>query len=203
MKIIAIARNYQDHAKELNNETPTEPVLFLMPETAALRPGYDFYHPDFSKEIHHEIELVIKINREGKNIEPKFAHKYYNEIGLGLDFTARDLQNKLKNNGLPWSIAKGFNHSAPISSFVSKENYENLQNLNIELVKNTELVQKGNTSDMIFNIDEIISYASKFFLLKKGDLIFTGTPAGVSKINIGDKLEGFLNGQKLLDVNIK
>ncbi len=203
MKIIAIARNYKDHAKELDNEVPTEPILFLKPDTAILRPGYDFYHPDFSKNIHHEIELVIKINRVGMNITEKFAHKYYSEIGLGLDFTARDLQTALKDKGLPWSIAKGFNHSAPISEFISKDRFENLQDLDIELKTNGETVQIGNTQDMMFGIDQIISYASQFFQLKKGDLIFTGTPAGVSKINVGDKLEGFLNGEKLLDVKIK
>jgi len=203
MKIIAIARNYKDHAKELDNEVPTEPILFVKPDNAILRPGYDFYHPDFSNNIDHEVELIVKINRVGMNIEEKFAHKYYSEIGLGLDFTARDLQTKLKNKGLPWSIAKGFNHSAPISEFISKDQYEDLQDLNIELKNNGETVQIGNTKDMIFNINQIISYASKYFQLKKGDLIFTGTPAGVSKINIGDKLEGYLNGEKLLDVKIK
>ena len=203
MKIIAIARNYKDHAKELDNEVPNEPILFLKPDTAILRPGHDFFHPDFTKNIHHEIELVIKINRVGMNIAEKFAHKYYAEIGLGLDFTARDLQNELKNKGLPWSIAKGFNHSAPISEFISKNRFENLQNLDLELKNNGNTVQTGNTKDMMFNIDQIISYASKYFQLKKGDLIFTGTPAGVSKINIGDQLEGYLNGEKLLDVKIK
>jgi 2-keto-4-pentenoate hydratase/2-oxohepta-3-ene-1,7-dioic acid hydratase in catechol pathway len=203
MKIIAIARNYKDHAKELDNEVPTEPILFLKPDTAILRPGYDFYHPDFSKNIHHEIELIVKINRVGMNITEKFAPKYYDEIGLGLDFTARDLQTELKNKGLPWSIAKGFNHSAPISTFINKDQFEDLQNLDIELKTNGKTVQIGNTKDMMFGINQIVSYASRFFQLKKGDLIFTGTPAGVAKINIGDKLEGYLNGEKLLDVNIK
>lgn len=202
MKIIAIGRNYAAHIAELNNEKPSQPVVFMKPDTALLRNNAPFYYPEFSKDIHFEVEVLIKINREGKYIDQKFAHKYYEEIGIGIDFTARDLQSKCKEKGLPWEIAKAFNGSAPISEFVSKEGHD-LSNLNFSLKQNGELKQQGNTSLMLFPFDEIVAYVSKFFTLKKGDIIFTGTPAGVGPIAIGDKLEAFIEEEKLLEVEIK
>ncbi|MBN2664153.1 MAG: fumarylacetoacetate hydrolase family protein [Bacteroidales bacterium] len=203
MKIFCIGRNYLNHAKELNNSVPTEPVVFLKPDTALLRNNDPFYLPDFSDEIHHEIELVVKINKVGKHIAKEFAHRYYNEIGLGVDFTARDLQAKLKEKGLPWEKAKAFDFSAPISTnFINKEDLE-LENLNFSLEINNKIVQNGNTADMIFKIDELIEHISKFFTLKIGDLIYTGTPAGVGKIEIGDHLQGFINEKIMLDFLIK
>ncbi len=203
MKIIAIGRNYTEHAKELNNPVPDSPVLFLKPDTAILRGNKPFYHPDFSNDIHHEIEVVLKINKEGKFIKEKFAHKYYEEIGLGIDFTARDLQAAQKAKGLPWEISKAFDFSAPISEFISKEEFADLQNIDFKLFINDVLKQEGNTGDMLFNFGQIIAYASQFFTLKKGDLIFTGTPAGVSKIQIGDRLKGYLAQKELLNFEIK
>lgn len=202
MKIIAIGRNYAAHIAELNNEKPSQPVVFMKPDTAILRNNAPFYYPEFSKDIHFEVEVLIKINREGKYIDQKFAHKYYEEIGIGIDFTARDLQSKCKEKGLPWEIAKAFNGSAPISEFVSKEGHD-LSNLNFSLKQNGELKQQGNTSLMLFPFDEIVAYVSKYFTLKKGDIIFTGTPAGVGPIAIGDKLEAFIEEEKLLEVEIK
>ncbi len=202
MKIIAVGRNYPAHAQELNNQIPEFPVLFLKPDTAILKSNQPFYHPDFSTNIHYEVELVVKISKEGKYIQKKFAHKYYEEIGLGIDFTARDLQNKLKEQSLPWEIAKSFDNSAPISSFLSVSELD-ISNLNFSLYVNNELKQKGNSAQMLFTIETIIEYASQFFTLKKGDLIYTGTPAGVGKINIGDHLTGFIENDKLLDFYIK
>ena len=202
MKIIAIGRNYAAHIAELNNEKPSQPVVFMKPDTAILRNNAPFYYPDFSKDIHFEVEILIKINREGKYIDQKFAHKYYEEIGIGVDFTARDLQTKCKEKGLPWEIAKAFNGSAPISEFISKEG-KDLGNLNFSLKQNGELKQQGNTSLMLFPFDEIVAYVSQYFTLKKGDIIFTGTPAGVGPIAIGDKLEAFIEEEKLLEVEIK
>lgn len=202
MKILAVGRNYLEHIKELGNQTPDEPVIFLKPETAVLRNNEPFYYPDFSKDIHHELEIVLKISKPGKNIEEKFAHKYYEEIGLGIDFTARDLQSKLKAKGLPWDLAKGFNDSAPISEFLSKENYD-LQNLNFELEVNGELRQAGNTSLMIYSFDSLVSFVSRYFTLKTGDLIFTGTPEGVGPVQPGDRLKGSLEGRVLLDFEVK
>ena len=202
MKIIAIGRNYAAHIAELNNEKPSQPVVFMKPDTAILRNNAPFYYPDFSKDIHFEVEILIKINREGKYIDQKFAHKYYEEIGIGVDFTARDLQTKCKEKGLPWEIAKAFNGSAPISEFISKEG-KDLVNLNFSLKQNGELKQQGNTSLMLFPFDEIVAYVSQYFTLKKGDIIFTGTPAGVGPITIGDKLEAFIEEEKLLEVEIK
>lgn len=202
MKIIAIGRNYAAHIAELNNEKPSQPVVFMKPDTAILRNNSPFYYPEFSKDIHFEVEVLIKINREGKYIDQKFAHKYYEEIGIGIDFTARDLQSKCKEKGLPWEIAKAFNGSAPISEFVSKESHD-LSNLNFSLKQNGELKQQGNTSLMLFPFDEIVAYVSQYFTLKKGDIIFTGTPAGVGPIAIGDKLEAFIEEEKLLEVEIK
>lgn len=202
MKIIAVGRNYVAHIKELENDVPTEPVIFTKPETAILRNNEPFYYPSISNSVHHEIEIVLKINKVGKNIEEKFAHKYYDEIGLGIDFTARDVQSRLKEKGLPWDLAKGFNGSAPVSSFFSKTNY-NLSDLNFELKVNDQIRQSGNTSLMIYSFDYIISFISKYFTLKTGDLIFTGTPAGVSEVKIGDRLQGSLEGEVLLDFEVK
>lgn len=202
MKVIGIGRNYVAHAKELGNEVPKEPLVFFKPDTALLQKNDPFYFPSFTKEIDHEIEIVIRISREGKNIEPKFAHKYYDQLALGVDFTARDLQNEARKNGLPWALAKGFNHSAPISKLQPTANY-NLKDLNFKLNINGNTVQEGNTKQMLFDFDEIIAYVSKFIFLKKGDLIFTGTPKGVGTIKIGDRLEGFIEDQKLLDFEIK
>ncbi len=202
MKILAVGRNYLEHIKELGNQTPEEPVIFSKPETAILRNNEAFYYPDFSNDVHHELEIVLKISKMGKNIEEKFAHKYYDEIGLGIDFTARDIQSRLKAKGLPWDLAKGFNGSAPISEFVSKEDYD-LKNLNFELEVNGELKQKGNTSLMIYSFDYLISFVSKYFTLKTGDLIFTGTPAGVSPVKVGDRLVASLEGKRMLDFEVK
>jgi acylpyruvate hydrolase len=203
MKIIAIGRNYAEHAKELNNPVPEAPVLFLKPDTAVLKDNKPFYHPAFSQDIHHEIEVVIKICKEGKFIQEKFADKYYEEIGLGVDFTARDIQANQKSKGLPWEIAKAFDHSAPISSFIPKIDFEDINNLEFSLTINNDYKQKGNTKDMIFNFNQLISYASQFFTLKKGDLIFTGTPSGVGRVNIGDQVKGFLNQKELLNFQVK
>ncbi|MFC5283854.1 fumarylacetoacetate hydrolase family protein [Pedobacter alpinus] len=203
MKIIAIGRNYSEHAKELNNPVPEKPVLFLKPDTAVLKGNKPFYHPNFSNDIHHEIEIVLKICKEGKFIAEKFADKYFEEIGLGIDFTARDLQAQQKEKGLPWEIAKAFDNSAPISEFIAKTELGDLNSLDFNLLINDKVKQTGNSSQMLFNFNQIISYASQFFTLKKGDLIFTGTPAGVSKVNIGDQLKGYLNQKELLNFEIK
>jgi 2-keto-4-pentenoate hydratase/2-oxohepta-3-ene-1,7-dioic acid hydratase in catechol pathway len=203
MKIIAIGRNYQEHAKELNNPIPTEPVVFLKPDTALLKEGKAFYHPDFSNDIHYEVELIIKIGKEGKHITSKFARNYIEAIGLGIDFTARDLQQKCKEKGLPWEIAKAFDHSAPIGEFIPVNEIADLNAIQFSLKQNQLVVQNGNSADMIFSFDDIISYVSQRFTLKKGDLIFTGTPAGVGKINIGDLLEGYISDRKMLSVPVK
>lgn len=202
MKILAVGRNYLEHIKELGNQTPEEPVIFSKPETAVLRNNEPFYYPDFSQDVHHELEIVLKISKPGKNIEEKFAHKYYDEIGLGIDFTARDLQSKLKAKGLPWDLAKGFNDSAPVSEFVKKENYD-LKNLNFNLDINGERKQTGNTSLMIYSFDYLVAFVSRYFTLKTGDLIFTGTPAGVGPVKPGDRLTGRLEDRVLLDFEVK
>lgn len=203
MKIICIGRNYINHAKELKNAVPTEPVFFMKPETALLRNNDSFYLPDFSNEIHHEVELVIKINKVGKHIEKEFANRYYEEIGLGIDFTARDLQSELKKKGLPWEKAKAFDYSAPISAtFIKKEDLI-LNNIDFTLSINDKVIQQGNSSDMIFDFDDIISYVSKFVTLKIGDLIYTGTPAGVGKVKIGDRLQASINQNLILDFYVK
>lgn len=202
MKILAIGRNYVEHIKELNNERPDEPVVFTKPDSALLRNNDPFYYPDYSSDIHHEVELVIKISKVGFNIEQKFAHKYYEEFAIGIDFTARDLQTIAKQKGLPWDLAKGFNGSAPISPFRSKEGYD-LNNLDFSLKIDEELVQEGNTSHMMFDIDYIISYVSKFFTLKKGDLIYTGTPKGVGPVKIGNRLTAFLGDEKVMEFDVK
>lgn len=202
MKILAVGRNYLEHIKELGNQTPEEPVIFSKPETAILRNNEAFYYPDFSQDVHHELEIVLKISKMGKNIEEKFAHKYYEEIGLGIDFTARDIQARLKAKGLPWDLAKGFNGSAPVSEFIKKEQFD-LKNLNFDLSVNGELRQQGNTSLMIYSFDYLIAFVSQYFTLKTGDLIFTGTPAGVAPVKAGDRLLGRLEGQTLLNFEVK
>lgn len=201
MKIICIGRNYTEHISELNNEKPDEPVVFMKPDTALLKES-DFYIPDFSQDVHHEIEVVVKISRVGKYIEPKFAHKYYNEISVGIDFTARDLQSKLKEKGLPWEKAKAFDGSAVVGNFISVEGLDT-NNLDLELLKNGTSQQKGNTNQMMWNVNELIAYVSQYFTLKTGDLIFTGTPSGVSKVETNDVLEGFLEGKQLFKINIR
>lgn len=203
MKIIAIGRNYVEHINELQNEQPSDPVVFLKPDTALLKNNMPFYHPPFSDNIHHEVELVLKISKEGKYIKKEFAHRYFEEIGIGIDFTARDIQQQCKEKGLPWEIAKAFNGSAPIGSFQSVADFKDLSDINFHLDVNGQLRQKGNTSLMLFNFGVIIEYVSQFFTLKKGDLIFTGTPAGVGKVNIGDKLEAYIENKKMLNFEIK
>lgn len=204
MKIICIGRNYAEHAKELKNEIPTEPVFFLKPETALIPNNHPFIYPDFTKDLHYEVELVLRINKLGKSIAEKHASKYYDEIGIGIDFTARDLQQIQKNKGLPWEIAKAFDHSAPVSQqFLSKSEFADVNNINFHLDINGKTVQQGNTSDLLFSFDKLIAYVSQFCTLKIGDLIFTGTPAGVGPVQIGDKLECFIEEKKLLEFDIK
>lgn len=202
MKIFCVGRNYSEHAKELGNAVPESPVIFSKPDTALLKNGEPFYHPDFSNDIHHEVELVIKISKMGKKIQPKFARNYFSEIGLGIDFTARDTQAKLKEKGLPWELAKAFDGSAPLGNFINIEGKE-LDNINFSLKKNGAIVQQGNTSHMIFSFEDIVSFVSQYFTLKVGDLIYTGTPAGVSKVNIGDTLEGYIEQELMLTCEVK
>ncbi len=204
MKIICIGRNYALHAKEMNSDVPTEPVFFMKPDTAILPKRTAFYIPEFTNDLHHEIEVVLKICKVGKHIGIKHAHTYYDQIGLGIDFTARDIQQKCKEKGLPWEIAKSFDNSAPISEqFIPVSEIKDINNISFSLLNNGVKVQEGNTSDLLFSFDEVISYVSKFITLKIGDLIFTGTPAGVAQVKIGDHLEGFLEGEKMIDLNIK
>ena len=203
MKIICIGRNYTKHIEELLNERPDEPVVFMKPDSAVLLKQHPFVIPEFSEDIHHELEVIVKINKVGKYIEPKFAHKYYDEIGVGIDFTARDLQQKLKDKGLPWEKAKAFDGSAVIGDFVSKRDFKSTDNLNFEMTNNGVTVQKGNTSFMLWKIDELIAYVSQFFTLKIGDIIFTGTPEGVAVVSPEDVLEGFLEGNKLFRIQVK
>jgi acylpyruvate hydrolase len=204
MRIFAIGRNYVEHIQELNNERPDEPVIFTKPDTAILRNNAPFYHPSFSNDVHHEVELVLRICKEGKNIEEQFASRYYDAIGVGIDFTARDLQQKAKDKGLPWDIAKGFNGSAPISdTFITVEKFADVKNINFKLEVNGNLRQQGNTSLMLFPFDYIISYLSKFFTLKTGDLIFTGTPKGVAAVKPGDTLSAYIENEKLLEFQVK
>ena len=203
MKIICIGRNYIDHAKELNNPVPEHPVFFMKPETALLLKNRPFYYPDFSSAIHYEVELVIKIQRNGKHIPKRFARKYYHEVALGIDFTARDLQAEAKKKGLPWEIAKAFDGAAPLSPFVPLDSLQNKENIAFTLRKNGAIVQQGYSADMIFSIPQIIAYVSRFVSLKMGDIIFTGTPAGVGEIAIGDTLEAYLEDKKMLQVEIK
>ena len=203
MKILAIGRNYADHIAELKNEVPDEPVIFFKPDTAILKNNEPFYYPEFTSDVHYEAELILRIGREGKNIDKKFAHKYYDAIGLGIDFTARDLQAKAKAKGLPWTLAKGFNGSAPVSEFLALQQFSDLHNINFRLDVNGETRQKGNSNMMLNSFDDIIAYISRFITLKKGDIIFTGTPEGVGPIKIGDRLEGYVEDKKLLDFEIK
>ena len=203
MKIIAVGRNYRDHAAELNNPVPTTPLIFFKPDTAVLRNNKDFYYPEFSKDIHYECELVIRISREGKYIQEEFVHTYIDGIGLGIDFTARDIQAECKKKGLPWTLAKGFNHSAPVSEFLPPAGFLDLQNLTFNCKINGELRQEGHTKDMIFNIPYLISYISKFITIKKGDLIFTGTPAGVGPVAVNDHIEAWLGPKKMLDFHVR
>ncbi|NRF39793.1 fumarylacetoacetate hydrolase family protein [Pedobacter foliorum] len=203
MKIIAIGRNYAAHVKELNNPIPQSPVIFLKPDTAVLKDNKPFYIPEFSSDIHYELEVVLKICKEGKHISEKFAPNYYEEMGLGIDFTARDIQTLHKEKGLPWELAKAFDNSAVISTFVPKSQFKDVYNLEFELKINNENRQTGNTKDMLFPFERIISFVSQYITLKKGDLIFTGTPEGVGKVNPGDKLEAWLSGQQLLNFDIK
>jgi len=203
MKIICVGRNYSEHAKELNNDVPTEPVIFMKGQNALLPHGKPFYYPEFTDDLQYECELVYKISKNGKHVQAKFAHNYYEEITLGIDFTARDLQRKQQQKGLPWEIAKAFDNAAAIGEFVPVTPGMKVNEINFQLKHNTNLVQDGHTKDMIFPIDKIIEYASKFFTLNIGDLIFTGTPAGVGSTAIGDVLEGYLGSSKLLEVHIK
>ncbi|QEC78133.1 fumarylacetoacetate hydrolase family protein [Mucilaginibacter ginsenosidivorax] len=203
MKIIAIGRNYAEHAKELNNPVPTVPVIFMKPDTALLKDNKPFYHPDFSEDIHHEIELVLKVSKEGKHIGEKFAAGYYDEIGLGVDFTARDIQSRHKEKGLPWELAKAFDGSAPISNFVPKATFADIYNINFKLDINGETRQQGNTNMLLFSFESIIAFVSRYITLKKGDLIFTGTPAGVGRVKVGDRLEGYIGDEKMLDFWVK
>lgn len=203
MKIICIGRNYIDHARELNNDVPENPVFFMKPDSALVIRNRPFFYPEFSKDVHHELELVIRIQRLGRSIPENFAYRYYSELALGVDFTARDLQSEMKKKGLPWEIAKGFDYSAPVSEFLPLSDYEDISDINFHLDLNGKTVQKGNSRDMIFTFDQIISYVSRFMTLKTGDLIFTGTPAGVGPVKINDRIECFLGEKKMMDFFVK
>ncbi|MGJ8550819.1 fumarylacetoacetate hydrolase family protein [Winogradskyella wichelsiae] len=203
MKLICIGRNYTDHIKELENEKPADPVIFLKPDTAILLKKQPFFIPDFSDEVHHEVEVLVKINKVGKHIDKKFAHKYYDDIGLGIDFTARDLQSQLKEKGLPWEKAKAFDGAAVIGKWLPKTKFQNIDKINFSLKKNETVVQQGNTELMLWKIDEIIEYVSKYFTLKIGDVIFTGTPAGVAKVFAEDQLKGYLEDEEMFSIKIK
>ena len=203
MKIICIGRNYIDHIKELSNQKPMNPVVFLKPDSAVIAKNQNFIIPSFSNEIHHEVELVIKINKVGKHIDKSFSHKYYDEIGLGIDFTARDIQSNLKEKGHPWEKSKAFDSSCMVGNFLKKEKLEDISKIEFSLIKNNELVQSGCSNDMLWKIDELISYVSQYFTLKIGDLIFTGTPSGVSKVESGDILEGYISSIKMFTLKVK
>lgn len=203
MKIFAIGQNYVEHNKELSSPNPTVPVVFMKPDTAALRNNKPFFIPDFTQELHYETELIFKFNRIGKNIDAKFAHRYYTEIGLGVDFTARDLQRKLKAEGKPWEVCKAFDNSAVIGNFLPAEELGDVQKIEFRLDLNGKTVQKGNSADMIFPVNELISYVSRFFTIKIGDILFTGTPVGVGKVAIGDRLEGYIFDKKMFDFYVK
>jgi len=203
MKIICVGRNYADHINELDNKKPKNPVLFLKPQTAIINKGQPFFIPSFSNEVHYELELIIKVNRLGKFIQKKFSHKYYDEIGLGIDFTARDVQLELKNKGLPWEKAKAFDGSCLIGDWKNKNDFDNIDNIDFRLIKNDEIVQNSNTNLMLWKVDELIEYISKFFTLKIGDIIFTGTPSGVGKVQLNDNLKGYIGDNELLSINIK
>jgi len=203
MKIFAIGQNYSEHNKELNSAHPTEPVVFMKPDSALLKNNKPFFIPDFTQELHYEAELIIKFNRLGKNIDSKFSDRYYAEIGLGIDFTARDLQRKLKSEGKPWEISKAFDNSAVIGNFLPVSELGNVQNISFRLDLNGKTVQQGNSADMIFPVNELIAYVSRFFTIKIGDILFTGTPVGVGKVAIGDRLEGYIFDKKMFDFYIK
>jgi acylpyruvate hydrolase len=203
MKIICIGRNYNDHVKELKNELPENPMFFIKPDTALLRNNNPFFIPDFSKEIHYEVEIILKINRLGKTIQPKFAHRYFESIGIGIDFTARDIQKQCIEKGMPWEIAKAFDYSAAISKFLPKSNFKNLDKIHFRLDINGKTVQLGNTADMIFSFDDIISYVSRFITFRTGDLIFSGTPSGVGPVKMGDRLQAYIEDNLMLDFLIK
>ena len=203
MKLICIGRNYTQHIEELKNEKPTDPVIFLKPDTAILVKKQPFFIPDFSNDVHHEVEILVKINRVGKYIDKKFAHKYYNEIGLGIDFTARDLQSKLKEKGLPWEKAKAFDGAAVIGNWIHVKEIADVNAIAFSLKKNDKIVQNGNTSHMLWKIDELIEYVSKYFTLKIGDIIFTGTPSGVGKVFANDKLKGFIENKEMFSITVK
>lgn len=203
MKIICIGRNYADHVKELDNAKPTDPVIFLKPDTAILLKKQPFFIPEFSSDVHHEVELLVRINRVGKHIDKKFAYKYYDEIGLGIDFTARDLQKELKENGLPWEKAKAFDGSAVIGNFIDKEQFTDINNIEFSLKKNGKTVQNGNSMLMMWKIDALIEYISKYFTLKIGDIIFTGTPAGVGSVKAGDVLTGYIGKTEMFSIKVK
>ena len=203
MKIICIGRNYAEHIKELENERPTDPVIFLKPDTSILLKKQPFFIPDFSNDVHYEVEILVKINRIGKHIDKKFAHKYYDEVGLGIDFTARDLQGKLKEKGLPWEKAKAFDGSAVIGKWLPVSNFNDVNTIEFSLKKNENIVQLGNTSHMLWKIDELIEYVSKYFTLKIGDIIFTGTPSGVGSVKLNDKLKGFIGTQEMFSITVK
>lgn len=203
MKIICIGRNYANHIEELKNERPDEPVVFLKPDSSILLKQHPFVIPEFSNDVHHEIELLVKINKVGKYIDAKFAASYYDEIGLGIDFTARDLQSKLKEKGLPWEKAKSFDGASVISNFVSKDQFSDVNSIHFELKKNGQSVQIGNSSLMLWKIDELIAHVSQYFTLKKGDILFTGTPEGVSAVQPNDVLEGFLENNRMFRIQVK
>lgn len=203
MKLICIGRNYTDHIEELENEKPKDPVVFIKPDTSILLKKQPFFIPDFSNDIHHEVEILIKINKVGKHIDRKFAHKYYEEVSLGIDFTARDLQTKLKEKGLPWEKAKAFDGAAVIGKWVSKDIFENIDEIDFRLEKNANIVQKGNTNLMLWKINELIEYVSKYFTLKIGDIIFTGTPAGVGSVKPDDVLTGYIKNQQFFSIKVK
>jgi len=204
MKIVCIGKNYAEHAKELGGYVPTEPVFFMKPDTALLQKGNNFYYPDFTKNLHHEVEIILKFGKQGKHIDPKFALKYISEIGIGIDFTARDLQEKAKNKGLPWEIAKAFDNSAVVShEFIPVSKIENIADISFSLLVNGKKVQEGNTQEMVFPVETLIAYVSKFITFKTGDLLYTGTPAGVGAVKTGDKLEAFIGSRKMLEFTIR
>ena len=203
MKIICIGRNYIDHINELSNQKPMNPVVFLKPDSSVIPKNQNFIIPSFSNEIHHEVELVVKINKVGKHIDKSFSHKYYDEIGLGIDFTARDIQSNLKEKGHPWEKSKAFDYSCMVGNFLKKEKLEDISKIEFSLKKNNEIVQSGCSNDMLWKIDELISYVSQYFTLKIGDLIFTGTPSGVSKVESGDILEGYMSSIKMFMLKVK
>jgi 2-keto-4-pentenoate hydratase/2-oxohepta-3-ene-1,7-dioic acid hydratase in catechol pathway len=203
VKLICIGRNYTEHIAELQNEKPTDPVVFLKPDTSILLKKQPFFIPEFSNDVHHEVEILVKINKIGKHIDKKFAHKYYDEIGLGIDFTARDVQSALKAKGLPWEKAKAFDGAAVIGNWLHKSNFADVNNINFTLKRNNEVVQKGNTAFMLWKIDEIIEYVSKYFTLKIGDIIFTGTPAGVGKVSANDVLQGYIEETEMFAIKVK